>query len=216
MFITGRWLHFLLTYTNSRHSMESVFPKREGIDYSALKLTEEGKYSITRRRDADHILSIVSSVVKNISQKSLTDATACVGGDTINFALNFREVHSIEYVRDNFDALKNNVEVYNLANVHLHYGDCTKVYNWASDVLYIDPPWGGPNYRNLDSVELFLGSTRLDVWLEDVLSGPYRPSYVFLKVPANYNSSPLQFLPNTKRLIFFRVRSFLLVCVEVY
>lgn len=195
--------------------MEEIFPRMD-IDYTKLQLTEEGTYSVTRRRDADHIISIMNSTVGKLKEKSITDATACVGGDTINFALNFREVHSIEYSKDNFDALKNNVTVYELKNVLLYFGDCMKLYNWASDVLYIDPPWGGPNYRNLESVELFLGSTRLDVWLEDVLSGPYRPSFVFLKVPSNYNSTPLQFLPNVKGVRKFRVRSYVLVCVSVF
>jgi hypothetical protein len=195
--------------------MEEIFPRRD-VDYSNLRLTPEGIYSVTRRRDADHILSIISTNVGNIKDKSITDATACVGGDTINFALNFREVHSIEYSKENYDALKNNISVYGLTNVNLYFGDCMKLYNWVSDVLYIDPPWGGPNYRNLESVELFLGTTRLDVWLEDILSGPYRPSFVFLKVPSNYHSTPLQFLPNVKSIRTFKIRSYVLVCVSVY
>jgi hypothetical protein len=195
--------------------MEDIFP-RQDIDYTKLQLTEEGAYSVTRRRDADNIINIMSSTVGNLKDKSITDATACVGGDTINFALNFREVHSIEYSKDNFEALSNNIMIYGLTNVHLYFGDCMKVYNWASDVLYIDPPWGGPNYRNLERVELFLGSTRIDVWLEDLLSGPYRPSFVFLKVPSNYNSIPLQFLPNVKSVRNFRIRSYILICVSIY
>jgi hypothetical protein len=196
-------------------TLMDIFPKRD-VDYTKLQLTEEGSYSVTRRRDGEQILNVMYSTVGTLSDKSITDATACVGGDTINFALNFREVHSIEYSKDNFDALKNNVEVYDLKNVSLYFGDCMQIYNWASDILYIDPPWGGPNYRNLDNVELFLGSTRLDVWLEDTLSGPYRPSFVFLKVPANYNSVSLQFLQNVKSVRNFRIRSFLLICVSVY
>jgi len=195
--------------------MEDIFPRRD-IEYTKLRLTEEGSYSITRRRDGEHIINIMSTTVGKLKEKSITDATACVGGDTINFALNFREVHSIEYSKDNFDALSNNIMVYGLDNVHLYFGDCMKIYNWASDVLYIDPPWGGPNYRNLESVELFLGSTRIDVWLEDILSGPYRPSFVFLKVPSNYNSTPLQFLPNVKSVRNFRIRSYVLICVSIY
>ena len=195
--------------------MEEIYPRRD-VDYSKLQLTPEGTYSVTRRRDADHILSIMASNVGNLKDKSITDATACVGGDTINFALNFREVHSIEYSKENFDALRNNVNVYGVTNVSLYLGDCMKLYNWASDVLYIDPPWGGPNYRNLERVELFLDSTRLDVWLEDLLSGPYRPSFVFLKVPSNYNSIPLQFLPNVKSVRSFKIRSYILVCVSIY
>jgi hypothetical protein len=195
--------------------MEDIFPQKEGVDYTALKVTEEGRYSVTKRRDGEHILQIMMSMVGNLKEKSVTDATACVGGDTINFGLNFREVHSIEYSKENFDALKNNVKVYDLTNVSLYLGDCTKVYTWVSDVLYIDPPWGGPEYKKLSSVPLFLGDTRLDVWLEDVLSGPYRPAWMFLKVPHNYSTVPLQFLPNVKSVRSFRIRTYILVCISV-
>ena len=195
--------------------MEDIFPRRN-IDYSSLQMTPEGHYSVTRRRDGEHILSIMTSIVGNLKDKSITDSTACVGGDTINFALHFKEVHSIEYSKDNFTALKHNVSVYNLRNVSLYHGDCMKIYNWASDVLYIDPPWGGPDYREKKELDLFLAGVRLDVWLDDVLSGPYRPSFVFLKVPANYNSVPLQFLPNVKNIRSFRIRTYYLVCVSVF
>lgn len=195
--------------------MEEIFPKKEDVDYTQLKVTDEGRYSVTKRRDGEHILQIMASMVGALKDKSVTDATACVGGDTINFGLNFREVHSIEYSKENFEALKNNVKVYDLSNVSLYLGDCTTVYTWASDVLYIDPPWGGPEYKKLSSVPLFLGETRLDVWLEDVLSGPYRPSWVFLKVPQNYSTVPLQFLPNVKSVRSFRIRTYILVCISV-
>uniref|UniRef100_A0A6C0AJ00 Trimethylguanosine synthase n=1 Tax=viral metagenome TaxID=1070528 RepID=A0A6C0AJ00_9ZZZZ len=195
--------------------MEDAFPKKEGINYNQLQLTEEGEYSITRRRDGEHILYVVSSVVGQLETKSLTDATACVGGDTINFALNFREVHSIEYSKTNFEALKNNVNVFGLTNVSLYLGNCIEIYKWASDVLYVDPPWGGPEYKKQNSIDLYLGATRLDDWLEDILSGPYRPSFVFLKVPINYNAVPLQFLANVRSVRSFRIRSYVLVCITV-
>ena len=49
--------------------MEEVFPKKDGVNYKNLKLTDEGEYSITRRRDGEHILYVVSSVVGNIETK---------------------------------------------------------------------------------------------------------------------------------------------------
>ena len=195
--------------------MEDMFPRAEGIDYTKLQSTDEGSYSITPRRDADQIIHIIKSVVPDCSKKSITDATGCIGGDTLNFAGVFKEVHSIEFNADNFKALKNNVEVYGFTNISLYHGDCTDVYKWASDVLYIDPPWGGPNYRTIQNLNLYLGKIRLDEWLEDILSGPYRPSYIFLKVPFNYNTKPLQFLSNIKLISSYRIRTYMLVCILV-
>lgn len=195
--------------------MEDMFPRREGVDYTKLKTTEEGSYSITRRRDAEYIIQIIRNVVQDCETKSITDATACIGGDTLNFAMNFKEVHSIELNRENYEALKNNVGVYGFSNVSLYHGDCKDVYKWASNVLYIDPPWGGPTYRSHSSINLYLGNERLDNWLEDIVTGPYRPNYIFLKVPFNYNASPLDFLSNVVMIKTFKIRTYLLICIEV-
>jgi hypothetical protein len=195
--------------------MEDMFPRLAGVDYSKLKVTDEGSYSITRRRDADQIIHIIKSVVPECETKSITDATGCIGGDTLNFAMIFEKVHSIELNADNFEALKNNVGVYGFTNISLYRGDCTEVYKWASDVLYIDPPWGGPNYRTIQNLNLYLGKIRLDEWLEDILSGPYHPSFIFLKVPMNYNIKPLQFLSNIRLVRTFRIRTYHLICLSV-
>jgi tRNA G37 N-methylase Trm5 len=195
--------------------MEDMFPRLAGVDYSKLKVTEEGSYSITRRRDADQIIHIIKNTVSDYEIKSITDATGCIGGDTLNFATMFEKVHSIELNTDNFEALKNNVGVYGFTNISLYHGDCTEVYKWASDVLYIDPPWGGPNYRTIQNLNLYLGNIRLDDWLEDILSGPYRPSHIFLKVPLNYNTKPLQFLTNIKSISMHRIRTYMLVHITV-
>lgn len=192
-----------------------MFPQREGVDYTKLWTTDEGSYSITRRRDAEQIIHIMKITVPEWSEKSITDATGCIGGDTLNFATMFDKVHSIELNIDNFEALKNNVGVYGFTNISLYHGDCTDVYKWASDVLYIDPPWGGPNYRTIQNLNLFLGKIRLDEWLEDILSGPYRPSHIFLKVPLNYNTKPLQFLTNIKSITSYRIRTYMLVHITV-
>ena len=192
-----------------------MFPQREGVDYTKLWTTDEGSYSITRRRDAEQIIHIMKITVPEWSEKSITDATGCIGGDTLNFATMFDKVHSIELNIDNFEALKNNVGVYGFTNISLYHGDCTDVYKWASDVLYIDPPWGGPNYRTIQNLNLFLGKIRLDEWLEDILSGPYRPSHIFLKVPLNYNTKPLQFLTNIKLITSYRIRTYMLVHITV-
>jgi hypothetical protein len=196
--------------------MEEIFPIQEGIDYKRLQLTTEGEYSVTRRRDADRILSIMSKVAGNLKTKTITDATGCVGGDTIQFALKCRFVNSIELNEENFKVLQNNVEVYGLENVTLHHGDSTKVYNWKSDILFVDPPWGGPNYRENETLELHLGTKRLDEWLEEVLLRKIRPNHIFLKLPVNYNFNRLNFLSNIEYIRPYRIRNYILVAITVH
>lgn len=196
--------------------MDEVFPLRQDIDYKKLKLTEEGEYSVTRRRDADRILTIIKTVLKDTKTHSITDATGCVGGDTIHFGLNFQKVDSIEINPTNFEALTNNVSVYGLKNVTLHLGDATSLFNWKTDILYIDPPWGGPAYKDAKNLDLFMGTKRIDGWLEEILLRKNRPHYIILKLPHNYNFTRLNFLSNVDFIKPYRVRSYVLVIITIH
>jgi len=196
--------------------MEEIFPIQEGIDYTQLRLTQEGEYSVTRRRDADRILGIMAKIVGNLKTKTITDATGCVGGDTIQFGLHFLFVNSIELNEENFRVLQNNVAVYGLENVTLHHGDSTKLFNWKSDVLFVDPPWGGPNYKENETLELFMGDKRVDEWLEEVLLRKIRPNFIFLKLPSNYNFNRLNFLSNIEYIRPYRIRNYILIAIKVH
>jgi len=196
-------------------SMEDLFPFKEGTEYSCLKTTEEGSYSITRRRDANRVMMFLEYALGPLDIKSITDATACNGGDTLNFALKFKEVKSIEINNDNFETLKHNIGIYNLSNVELFHGDCTKILNWHTDVLYIDPPWGGPNYRIHENLDLFLSGKRLDIWIEELLQKPYRPNYIVLKVPQNFNFGRLFFFSKIFELKHYRIRSYFIVILKI-
>lgn len=196
--------------------MEDLFPKKEGINYSLLKTTIEGSYSITRRRDAERIMIVLSNIFKDTSKLTITDATACIGGDTLNFALKFGHVHSIELSEENFEALENNVQAYNLHNVTLYQGDCTKLFNWNTNVLYIDPPWGGKDYKKHKELDLFLSGKRLDYWLEEVLSRKNRPDYIVLKLPSNYNFKRLNFLLNIEYIRPYQIRSYFIIVITVH
>jgi hypothetical protein len=125
-------------------------------------------------------------------------------------------VNSIELNEENFRALQNNVEVYDLKNVTLHHGDSTKIYNWKSDILFVDPPWGGPNYKENQILELHLSDKRLDEWLEEVLLRKIRPNYIFLKLPVNYNFNRLNFLSNIESIRAYRIRNYILVAIIVH
>jgi hypothetical protein len=196
--------------------MEDLFPRREGVDYSKLHTTDEGSYSITRRRDAERISYVLRHTFSNLKELTITDATACIGGDTLNFANHFGHVHSIEMKGDNFKALRNNVEVYGFQNITLHHADCTQLFNWNTHILYIDPPWGGRDYKKTQNLDLFLSTKRLDIWLEEILLRRNRPKYIVLKLPVNYNFNRLNFLINVDAIKPFQIRSYILVIITVH
>ena len=191
--------------------MENVFPSKPGVDYTKMRMTPEGLYSITRRKDGEKMIEIIQQNIPDISRCSITDMTACVGGDTLLFSMYFRKVDSIEWKHDNLTVLRNNVQVFGATNVAIHEGDSTRVFNWKTDVLYIDPPWGGPHYYKEPAIELFIGSYRLDNWIEELLKREQKPKYILLKIPHNYKFSRLQFMPHVEMMKMFTVRRFVLV-----
>jgi hypothetical protein len=193
--------------------MEDVFPSKEGIDYTQFQTTPEGLYSITRRRDSERMICFLRRMIPSMHKKIITDATACIGGDTLQFSQHFAHVHSIEWKRDNLAVLRNNVHVFGATNVTIHEGDATKILNWKTDVLYVDPPWGGPEYHMYPKLDIFMGGHRLDKWVEEVLIDR-RPAYIILKLPRNYNFTHLHFLPNVHEMMFYRVRNFMVALIQ--
>jgi precorrin-6B methylase 2 len=123
-------------------------------------------------------------------------------------------VVSIELKHDNVLALQNNVRAFGATNVDIHEGDATKVLKWKTDVLYVDPPWGGPEYHKVPKLDIYFGGQRLDKWIELVLKHPNRPAYVILKLPRNYNFMNLRFLPNVMETVFYRVHTFTVVLFQ--
>lgn len=163
-----------------------------------LKITNVGKYSITKPIHTSWIKSILINFFKskNISTKSLNiiDCTAGIGGDTISFSKYFNLVLAVEKNKTHFDILKNNVEVLELENVILENNDFVKKVNKVKtnkkyDLLFIDPPWGGPNYKNLKNVDLFIHDDKDNkILLKDIINSYYDDfNYIILKSPKNLN-----------------------------
>ncbi len=75
---------------------------------------------------------------------------------------------------------------YEYNNYELICGDSTSNYanNYANyDVYFIDPPWGGPDYKKQSNVELHLSNYKLE---EFILTLP-KDKLIVLKLPFNYN-----------------------------
>jgi hypothetical protein len=191
---------------------KDMFPEKKGVDYSKLILTPEGEYSITKRKDGQKILKHILDIT-GTKHLDVTDLTGNVGGDTILFALNFDRVDSIEINKENFDALKHNIKEYDLKNVKLYYGDSTKLFRWETDILYVDPPWGGPSYKEQTKLDLFLGKERIDLFLEKIFMQDWKPRYTFLKLPSNYNWERLEILGI--KIHKFPIRKYFLVYLEL-
>lgn len=171
----------------------SLFPSR---NTKPLQITTVGVYSITSSIYNRQLCDLIKD--KSITPNIIFDATSCVGGDTIGFALYLKcKVISLERDSVNFGALKNNIEAYNLGTkVKAIQGDFLMdgykvIEENKPEIVYFDPPWGGKDYSIKKNIELFLSGTNVKSIVAKILSEYFFVMRVIMKVPSNFNSGDL-------------------------
>lgn len=181
-------------YDNLKNKKERFPQINENIpNFSNIRISQTGKYSVSKLEEATITTTeiikfykeFISSSNENIIQ--ITDATANAGGNTINFALNKIKVNSIEFSKNEFERLKNNIQQYNLSNVDVFNDDSLKlIYSKKvkQDIIYFDPPWGGPFYKKYKFLGLSLDKKDITEHIEKMLDENYC-SLVVLKGPYN-------------------------------
>ncbi len=136
------------------------FPKRK----DEYMYTDVSLYSSA---DVSHSLKTAELISKyyDISNKTLTEASACIGGNSWSFADKVKNINLVEIDKNNFKALKHNMSVvfnkdpFNTENNTLEYkpGKSMKFFNdnyinirdkLGGDIIFYDPPWGGVDYKN--------------------------------------------------------------------
>ena len=174
---------------------------REDIEKSLLnnkilKITDKGLYSISKHQDAKWISDIIKKFLKNeninIYNSSIIDATAGIGGNTISFSKYFSKVYSIEINNIHYNVLNNNIEALSINNVTTFLDSflnlLDKISN-KSNIFFLDPPWGGKNYKNFKYFNLKIGKLSIYTILNMLFDKKYK--YVILKAPYNLNLSPI-------------------------
>lgn len=151
-----------------------------------LRLDEEAYYSTTDQLTANKIAKILARVAS--SHATITDATACIGGATLAFAQTFDRVHAIEIDRTRYEYLCHNMFILGLGGkVHCVHGDAIKVCaGLQQDIIFLDPPWGGPEYKSMDRVSLSLSGVSLSEVCRRLSSAT---RYIAIKVPTNFDEA---------------------------
>lgn len=150
-----------------------------------LSFTKESIYSSSRLKGSKRLLDIIKKY-HNSTDIIITDGTANIGTDAINLASEFKKINAIELSEINYDALVNNISVFDLGEkIVPHHGDTNKLIDlMEQDIIYIDAPWGGKHYKESDSINLYLGDIEISEFYE--INKEKAGTFIF-KVPYNYN-----------------------------
>jgi adenine-specific DNA methylase len=160
-----------------------------------FKLSKEGKFSITKPCESEQITRYMSKFIDECEEDSvcgtklenctITDATACVGGDLINFSRKLKKVNGVEISNENFEVLEENCKIFCCKNVKLYNEDYLKMYSrLTQDIIYIDPKWGGPDYKALENIKLYVGAMDLGELINRITKKKLA-KFIFVKVPLN-------------------------------
>jgi len=150
-------------------------------------------YSLTKSNvallQADITCHHARSCGLTISEATITDATASIGGNVFAFATCFGKVNAIEKVEPTAQMLLHNLQLSGLSSsVTVWCGDSSKVALVADkmkqDVVFLDPPWGGLKYNEEKILSLFLEEKNLrQICIEWALHA----KLIVLKLPLNFN-----------------------------
>jgi 16S rRNA G966 N2-methylase RsmD len=198
-------------------SIQQYFPYDIRINYDHLKIDDISKYSITLPNRADIISRIILSYF-NITENSInriiiTDATAGVGGNVLSFCKYKLDVNAVEIDKDRFSYLLENIKEYNYNDVMVYNRDYVEIYeDIKQDVIFIDPPWGGVEYKNvLSELTLKLGSMEIEELCINI-NRKKLSKITVLKLPYNYNINYIKCKINIPMTIY-RMKNILLVVI---
>ena len=171
--------------------IKKIFPIDNCNNIHELKYDSEGLWSISHPNHANKLSEAIKSY-KNLELNTILDSTAGLGGNTLSFAKKFNKVISIEYNFNRFKMLSNNVKCYDFNNIELYHGDLIDLitkFNEKIDIVFVDPPWGGPNYKEDSNLKIELSNKNLAEVTKIISNYNYQGNKVKLivyKLPYNF------------------------------
>jgi len=186
-------------------------PKLFKIVGSSYKSSSD--YKTAKLMTNDIIKSIINNTnytLSDINKWSITDGTANIGANSFPFLLYFASVHCIEYDRETYNALLNNMELLlNKCNklkfeqpnneysklicnfMSIRCGDYTNLYNlYTSNVIFLDVPWtGGDRYMEHDRANYKLGDMLLKDLINNIFNENNNTNIISIKLPLDYDDN---------------------------
>ena len=132
---------------------------------------------------------------KKMKHLVITEMTAGVGGNVLNFAKYFKYVNAIELDLVRYNYLNKNIKLYGHDNVNCYNADSLHLLvekdDLVQDIIFFDPPWGGKDYKLFTHLKLKFGDYSIENICK-VLFQRVRNKMIVLKLPNNYDFDFLQ------------------------
>lgn len=127
---------------------------------------------------------------KRMKYLVITEMTAGVGGNVLNFAKYFKYVNAIEIDKTRYDYLDKNIKLYGYNNINCYNDESFALLaekdDIVQDIIFFDPPWGGKDYKLHTNLRLNFGEKSI----EDVCKQLFQKEtnkMIVIKLPNNYD-----------------------------
>lgn len=155
-----------------------------------LFVDETALFSITRSDISQEMVASALVFFQEAKEPYHTavDGTAGIGGDTFSLAAKFTRVLALEPNPTRHYFLQENLKLLKLTNVLTAQQSFLKlletpVSGLLGDLIYLDPPWGGVDYKKEARVYLNLDSIPIETIINRSLP---RTKLLVMKAPLNY------------------------------
>lgn len=165
------------------------------------------KYSYTHKKDAEYLSLFIKKIVKNdIENTLIVDGTTSLGGNLISFIEHFNFIIGIEINNIRFNKLlyflntkyflnfsKKKEKIYNSSKKNImlindsfnHYINFINNIEKKNKIIYLDPPWGGKNYKQYNNIILGLAGVPLHKLVQQIKQLDNN-TIIIIKLPLNY------------------------------
>ena len=174
----------------------NFFPDSNG---KKILLDDVSKYSITLPDKAQTISEVTKKNYQlvfpddDLSNITITDAMACVGGNTLSFSNFFNKVIANEINTTRYQYLVHNMKEYNRENIVFYNDNYLNLMNkLEQNIVFIDPPWGGPIYKSQYKMEIVLQDeaekeTNIHEMVNILFENNSGTKMILFKLPINHN-----------------------------
>ena len=179
----------------SDHNQNIFFPDMQN---KHILMDDVSKYSITLPEKAEIISEIIKKNYQlmfpndNLDELIITDAMACIGGNTLSFSTYFNNVNANEINTTRFQYLVHNMKQYDKTNIYFYNDNYLNlIHKLKQHIVFIDPPRGGPIYKSQYKMHIMIQKDSLEeVKLDEIISEIFADEMtkmIIYKLPINHN-----------------------------
>jgi 16S rRNA G966 N2-methylase RsmD len=163
-----------------------------------IKLDEVAYFSLCPKTHADIITQAIVDCVggeADAKTMTITDGCAGVGGVSMSLIISdkFKHVNSVESDPIRQDMLQSNITT--IKRQDNRTTSCVVSDNYLNvmntlkqDIVFFDPPFGGPGYKYYQNAVLFLGGRHMADIANDLLANT-GTKQVFIRTPENFDEA---------------------------